>query len=99
MNMQRWIQRSIPFATVAVLGAAPMALAHWRQVSVDQVFGTGMLSRKVRGPGTQLAKVVWILAGITVNRRMCQIDKRECRSNGEHRGKTFPIPHIEPPWQ
>lgn len=47
MNMQRWIQRSIPFATVALIGAAPMALAQQR--AGQEVFQwTGPVDREVQ---------------------------------------------------
>jgi hypothetical protein len=47
MNMQRWIQRSLPLATVAVIGAAPMALAQQR--AGQEVFQwTGPVDREVQ---------------------------------------------------
>ncbi len=45
MRMQRWLQRSIPFATVALIAAAPMAMAQQGQ----QVFEwNGQVDREVQ---------------------------------------------------
>ncbi|HTE48051.1 MAG TPA: hypothetical protein VK636_22600 [Gemmatimonadaceae bacterium] len=46
MNMHRWIQRSIPFATIALIGAAPMVLA---QNGGQEIFQwTGPVDREVQ---------------------------------------------------
>ena len=84
MRTQRWIQRTVPLAAAAIVGAAPMAFAQWgvaRQSGQELFEWTGRVDREVqivmRGSQVSTRNVGYNETGRARSRVMMDLPRRD----------------------